>query len=51
MKERLIRNYEPVDVVQLRIMSPTYVVDSMSNQRKTGSFSLPPLQRVLPLIS
>jgi hypothetical protein len=27
------------------------MVDSMSNWRRIGSFSLPPLQEVLPLIS
>jgi hypothetical protein len=51
MKEWLIRNYIPVDVVQLRSMLPTYVVDSMSNWRRRGSFSLPPLQGELPLMS
>jgi hypothetical protein len=36
MKESLIRNYIPVDAVQSRIMSPTCVVDSMSNWRRRG---------------
>jgi hypothetical protein len=44
MKQRLTGNNVPVDAVQSRIMSPTFVVDSMSNWRRTGSFSLPPLQ-------
>jgi hypothetical protein len=42
-KERIIRNLVLVDAVQSRTMSPTCVVDSMSNWRRTGSFSLPPL--------
>jgi hypothetical protein len=37
MTERLSRNYVPVDAVQLRTISPTYVVDSMSNWRRRGS--------------
>jgi hypothetical protein len=44
-------NYVPVDAVQSRIMLPTCVVDSMSNWRRRGSFCLPPLQGVLPLMS
>jgi hypothetical protein len=51
MEERLTRNCVPVDAVQSRTMSLTYVVDSMSNWRKIGSFFLPPLQGVLPLMS
>jgi hypothetical protein len=51
IKERLTRNYVPVDAVQSRTMSPTYMVDSMSNWRRIGSFSLPPLQGMLPLMS
>jgi hypothetical protein len=51
MKKRLIRNYVPVDAVQSRTLSPTCVVDSMSNWRRRGSFSLPPLHGVLPLMS
>jgi hypothetical protein len=51
MKEKLIRNFVPVDVVQSRTMSSTCMVDSMSNWRRIGSFSLPPLQGVLPLMS
>jgi hypothetical protein len=49
--ERLLRNYVPVDVVQSRTMSPTYVVDSMSNWKRRGSFSLPPHQEVLPFMN
>jgi hypothetical protein len=43
MKEKLTRNYVPVDAMQSRTMSPTCVVDSMSNWRRRGSFSLLPL--------
>jgi hypothetical protein len=51
MKEKLTRNYVPVDAMQSRTMSPTCVVDSMSNWKRRGSFSLLPLQGVLPLMS
>jgi hypothetical protein len=47
MKQRLTRNYVPVDVVQPRTMLPTCVVDSMSNCRRRGSFFLPLLQGLL----
>jgi hypothetical protein len=51
MKERLTRNYIPVDAVQLRTMLLTYEVDSMSNWRRRGSFSLPPFQGAQHLMS
>jgi hypothetical protein len=43
IKEKLARNNVLVDVVQSRNMSPTCVVNSMSNWRRKGSFSLPPV--------
>jgi hypothetical protein len=49
-EERLTRNYIPMDAVQSRTMLPTCMVDSMSNWRRRGSFSLL-LQGVLPLMS
>ena len=51
MKERWTRNFLPVDALQSRTMLPTYVVDSMSNWRRIGSYSLLSLQGVLSLMS
>jgi hypothetical protein len=50
-REKYTIEFIPVDAVQSRTMSPTSVVDSMNIWRKRGSFSLAPLQGIVPRIN
>ena len=50
-REKYTVEFIPMDVVQLRTMSPISVVDSMNIWRKKGSFSLAPFQRIVPHIN